>query len=137
MSLYRRLQSSPVFSRFLKFGFLGLFTTAFGIGIYYILLKMLHMNVYLSYPIQFTLAVSVSYLLNSYFNYKEKPYFKGWFVFLYSYGVSGALGFGLLIILKLILIDWDDFIIILILAAIKAALTFFVIERVMFSKEKE
>ena len=136
MSKLNSFISSDLLARFVKFGLIGILTTIFGIGVYVVLLKILHLNVYVSYPIQFVIAVTFSFLLNSYLNYKTQPNLKGWIIFIQSYAISGVAGFGLLVLLKQILTSWDDLAIVILLALIKAVFTFFIIERLMFKKKK-
>lgn len=131
MSADRDNLFSPLKIRFLKFGLIGLLTTGLGLAIYYVFLKILHINVFVAYPVQFTIMVSFSYFLNSRFNYKIKLSLSKWLKFFNSYALSGFVGFILLAALKYSLPALDDFIIILMLVPLKAVLTFVLVEIVM------
>ena len=131
----KKYKDSPVLRSFVKFGLLGGLTTIFGLALYYVLLKLMGLSLYVAYPIVFTVSVLVSYLLNTWLNYKLPPSFKGLISFYQSYIISGIIGFVILLILKFILPNWDEFLLAILLVAIRVLMTFFLIEKLMFKKK--
>lgn len=136
MSFLKRFDLSPKQIRFVKFGSLGGITTVFGIALYFLLLKVLGMKLIIAYPIVFTLSVLFSYILNTYFNYKIPPSWANLLNYYKGYILSAIIGYVLLLILKFLLPDWDEFVIAMILVVIRLLMTFFFVEKFIFGKVK-
>jgi len=136
MSFLKRFDLSPKQIRFLKFGSLGGITTVFGIVLYFLFLKILGIKLIIAYPIVFTLSVLFSYILNTYFNYKIPPTWANLLNYYKGYILSALIGYVLLVILKTLLPEWDEFIIAMILVFIRLLMTFFFIEKFIFGKVK-
>ncbi len=134
MSFLKKYNLTDKQSRFIKFGLLGGLTTVFGLALYFVLLKIIGISLYVAYPIVFTLSVLVSYLLNTWLNYKLPPSIKGLISFYQSYIISGIIGFVILLGLKFLLPNWDEFLLAILLVGIRVLITFFLIEKLMFKK---
>lgn len=137
MSSLKKYNLKPVQARFVKFGLLGGLTTVFGLALYFILLKTIGLSLYVAYPIVFTLSVLLSYFLNTWLNYRLPPNLKGLISFYQSYIISGIIGFLILIMLKFLLPDWDEFVLAILLVGIRVLITFFLIEKLMFKNKTQ
>jgi len=137
MSSLKKYKLSPFQVRFIKFSLLGGLTTLFGLALYFVLLKVFELPLYGAYPIVFTLSVLVSYLLNTWLNYKVKPSLTGLIVFYQSYIISGIIGFLILLLLKLALPNWDEFLLAIMLVLIRVFITFFLIEKLFPKKNNK
>lgn len=133
MSSSKKFNLTPRQLRFLKFGSLGGVTTLFGITLYYFFLKIVNLDLLIVYPIVFSLSVFFSYILNTYFNYKSPPSLRGLLSYYKSYIISALIGFAILLALKFLLPNWDEFVIAMILVVVRLFMTFFLIEKFLFS----
>ena len=119
-------------AQFSKFGVVGAFTTAFGICANYILLERLQLPLYPVYVAVFLLGVLLSYLLNSYFTFKEKTNLKSGMKYYGSYIIGLVVGLILLYVFDQTL-PYSDFILTILVIPPRFILTFFLVKKIVFS----
>jgi len=119
-------------SKFYTFSIIGLFNVIFYIVLHYIFLEILKINIYISFAIVFVLNVGISYLLNSYFTYKEVLSINKAVKFYMTYFFNLVVGLLLIFLLKKLVVSYSDFIITLLTVPPRVVLSFLIVNFYVF-----
>lgn len=120
----KNIRVNTLIEQLSKFGLVGGITTTFSMISYYILLDILHSPLYPTYIGVYVVAVFFSYLLNSRFTFKEKINIKDVVKYYVTYLTGLCFGIVLLYILDGLL-DFSNFILVLITIPFRVVITFF------------
>ena len=108
--------------KFIKFNITGIIVTIVGLILYYIFLKKLMLNIYLTYFIVFNIMTFISFTLNFAINTWNNLEKKDYLNYLSVYFTTWIFGFVIIIILKNFIND--NFLIILIVVTVRTLINF-------------
>ncbi len=111
----------------------------YGFLFYYITLEIFHLPIYPTYIVGFFSGTILSYLLNGRYTFKtgDRKSFKQFFEYLLTYFLGLSLGLFLIYMIKKITSNFQDFVIVYIVLVPRALLTYLILKKWVFRKNKE
>ncbi len=124
------------FERFIKFGFVGVFTTIFGIICYYIAFTIYDFPLYLTYFVVYNLGIIISYCLNTKYTFNAKYNRKDYLKYLFSYIVGFLVGYLILYGLNSFYPMYSNMAKIIIMIPPRIVITFVLLNSIVYKVKK-
>ncbi len=135
MSHTNKTKLQKLITQLTRFGFIGIFTTAFGLICYYIFLERLKFPLYPTYAGVYTAGVCISYYLNSRYTFQQKRNLKDAVKYYASYVLGFLIGLALLYSFEQ-LFNFSDFILIILTIPLRVLLTFILVKKLVFKNSE-
>lgn len=116
----------------LKFGSVGIFTTAYAVVCYYILLDVFKFPLYPVYAGVYFTGICISYLINAQFTFKKKYNSKDSIKYFFTYVFGFVVGLLLLKILSSISPNLTDFLLVMLSIVPRVFITFIMVKLLVF-----
>lgn len=126
-----------LFERFVKFGFVGILTTIFGIVCYFIAFTIYDFPLYPTYFVVYNMGILISYFLNTKYTFNAKYNKKDYLKYFFSYIVGFLVGYLILYIVNLYFPQFSKMTKIVIMIPPRIVLTFILLNSIVYKVAKK
>lgn len=118
----------------IKFGYVGIITSIYGISCYYVLLELLKLPLYPVYIAVYFTGIGLSYLLNAHFTFKKKYNYQDSIKYFFIYVLGLIIALLLLKLTSIILPRLSDFKLALLVIIPRVFITFLLVKLLIYRK---